>query len=466
MSTPTTGNDVGKIGLDLRQQGANLLARVERLPFSSWHVKLRLIVGVATFFDAFDALSIAYAMPVLIRLWHLRPGDIGLLISSGYVGQLIGALFFGWIAERYGRKKSLLASIFVLSVMSIGCACAWSYASLFTVRFIQGIGLGGEVPVAAAYISEWSKAKGRGKFFMFYESIFIIGLMGAALAGFFMVPTLGWRSMFILGAFPGVFILFFLRSVPESPRWMVTHGRLADAERTIDKVESIVARSYGKALPPLEVKLDYVTQKKSKVGELFQGIYRRRTLLVWTMWFCGYFMSNGLQTWLPTLYTSIFKIPLRQALFYNMFTYAAGLVVYFGGSMIIDRAGRKPLFVIAYLGLACSCVSAWMIGLTSAHVLLFFSVLNFAFINFFNGAIYLYTPELYPTRMRALGITIATAWLRAASVVSPIVTGFVVSHYSLGRMFLLWAAIALFVAIVVGAFAVETKNRPLEEVSP
>lgn len=114
-----------------------IVARVERLPVSWWHVKTRIIIGVATFFDAFDALSIASVLPALVPMWKLTPPQIGLLISSGFLGQLLGALFFGWIAEKYGRMTGMVWSIATFAVMSLVCALAWNYESLVIFRLIQ-----------------------------------------------------------------------------------------------------------------------------------------------------------------------------------------------------------------------------------------------------------------------------------------------------------------------------------------
>src|SRR5262249_52063415 len=164
------------------------------------------MIGTATFFDAFDALAIAYVLPVLIRLWKLGPLEIGNLISIGYVGQLVGALFFGWLAERRGRMLALQLSVALYSVFSLLAAFSWSYGSLFAFRTIQGIGLGGEVPVAAAYISELSRARGRGRFVLLYELAFAIGLVAAAVLGNLIVPTLGWQAMFLIGAIPALLI--------------------------------------------------------------------------------------------------------------------------------------------------------------------------------------------------------------------------------------------------------------------
>ncbi|MEA2982677.1 MAG: transporter, putative metabolite:H+ symporter, partial [Alphaproteobacteria bacterium] len=153
----------------------NVVARIERLPTSWWHVKTRIIVGVATFFDAFDALAIATVLPVLVPMWKLTGPQIGVMISAGFLGQLVGALLFGWIGERFGRMPAMIGSIATFALLSIACAFAWDYNSLLVIRTLQGIGLGGEVPIAAVYISELTRARHRGRFVLLYELVFPIG---------------------------------------------------------------------------------------------------------------------------------------------------------------------------------------------------------------------------------------------------------------------------------------------------
>ena len=192
----------------------NVVARIERLPTSWWHVRTRIIVGVATFFDAFDAIAIATVLPVLVPMWKLTPPDIGFMISAGYVGQLIGALLFGWIGERYGRMPAMIGSITTFAVMSFVCAFAWDYNSLLWFRTLQGIGLGGEVPVAAVYISELTRAKNRGRFVLLYELVFPIGLVAVSATSVWVVPHLGWHWMFYIGALPAILALFLRTLLP------------------------------------------------------------------------------------------------------------------------------------------------------------------------------------------------------------------------------------------------------------
>lgn len=145
---------------------ADISARLERLPITRRVFWTRNIIGAATFFDGYTVIAIAYAMPVLVREWGLKPEQTGLILSMGYIGQLIGAVFFGWLAERIGRLSVLLFTILLFVSMDIACLFAWGAASMMIFRFVQGIGTGGEVPVASAYINEYIGSKGRGRFFL------------------------------------------------------------------------------------------------------------------------------------------------------------------------------------------------------------------------------------------------------------------------------------------------------------
>ena len=154
-------------GANSDASAAELVARIESVPFSRWHIRPRIVVGSATFFDAFDAFQLAAALVVLRGLWELTPGDIAALVSASYLGQIVGALAFGRLAEKFGRMPMVACAVVLMSVMSLVCAFTGNVTQLFICRMIQGIGVGGEMPVAAAYISELSKAKGRGRFFLF-----------------------------------------------------------------------------------------------------------------------------------------------------------------------------------------------------------------------------------------------------------------------------------------------------------
>ena len=441
-----------------------IVARIERLPTSWWQIKTRIIVGTATFFDAFDALAIASVLPVIAPLWKLAPQQIGWLISAGFLGQLLGALVFGWVAERHGRITAMVWSIALFSVMSLVCALAWDYNSLLAFRTMQGIGLGGEVPVAAVFISELARAQGRGRFVLLYELVFPVGLVAASLAGFWVVPHLGWPYMFAIGALPGFLALVLRRLLPESPRWLAVRGRLAQAEAAMAQIESETRKATGEPLPapkPVVSTLD----KPASLTDLFGPFYLRRTLVVWVIWFCAYFVNYGLSIWLPTVYRTVFKLPLDQSLRYGLITQAVGLIGTLICALAIDHVGRRPWFALSFVGAAAALAVLASTTTPTAQQVLTCMTIAYFFVSSINIGVYLYTPELYPTRVRALGVGTATAWLRLASIIGPIVVGMMIGS-GLATVFVTFAAVAGIAAVITGLFAVETKGRVLEEASP
>jgi putative MFS transporter len=448
------------------ERAALLLARIEHLPVTSWHVKARLVMGVATFFDAFDVLTIAYVLPVLAGVWRLKPQEIGFLISASFVGQIFGALFFGWLAERIGRVPSATYTIALYSVTGIGCALSWNFASLFLFRIIQGIGLGGEVPIAAAYINEIFRARGRGRFFLLYELIFPAGLVGAGLLGFWLVPRLGWQSMFVIGAFPAVLALLLRRILPESPRWLISKGFLDKAERVVADAERSAIREGKQTILPLPSGQSSVQPElASSWLELFRGRYRRRTFIVWGLWTFTYFITYGINTWLPTIYRSFYRMSISDALRNGLVTNLAGLAGAFFCALAVDRLGRRPWFVAAFLIGSAPLLGLWWLGAKTPVQVLVLASVSFMFITSNAMLVYLYTPEIYPTRLRALGTGTASAWLRVASAVGPAAVGFTLSDYGIRGVFLLFGVLGI-AGGVLALGATETRERPLEEISP
>ena len=441
-----------------------IVARIERLPTSWWQVKARIIVGTATFFDAFDALAIASVLPVVAPLWKLTQPQTGFLISAGFLGQLVGALLFGWLAEHHGRMTAMIWSIALFSMMSLVCAFAFDYWSLLVLRAIQGIGLGGEVPVAAVFISELAKAKGRGRFVLLYELVFPIGLVAASLVGLWVVPRLGWQYMFAIGALPGLLALLLRRLLPESPRWLAVRGRHSEAEAAMAYIESETLKATGEPLPPVKPVVSTL-EKPASLADLFGPLYMRRTLVVWVMWFCAYCVNYGLAIWLPTVYRTVFKLPLEQSLKYGLITQAVGLLGTLICALIIDHVGRRLWFAWSFAAAAVALAALAVYQAPTAEQVLTCMTIAYFFISSVNIGVYLYTPELYPTRVRALAVGTATAWLRFASIIGPTVVGTMIAS-GLPAVFLTFAAVAGIAAAITGLFAVETKGRVLEEASP
>ena len=411
-------------------QAAQLIARMERTPFCSWHLRARIIMGSATFFDAFDALSLAFVMPILVRLWSLSSVEIGWMIAASYIGQLVGALLFSQLAERYGRVPSAAAATAIMSVMSLGCALVGSFWWLFACRLIQGIGVGGEMPVAAAYISELSRAQGRGRFFLLYEIIFPVGLMATGQIGTLLVPLLGWKILFLIGGIPGLILAGLVARLPESPRWLISQGRLSEAEAVIASVEASAARKHpgfdpknlsdrdssetDSAVPAAET--PGVIGQASRWRELLSPVYRKRTLIVWALWASAFFVANGLNNWMPTLYHEVYGLDLREALRAASMTNVAQVVMLILCAFTIDRIGRRNWTVGSFI-VGALLLGTLALGATKDLTLvMLLATLAYGAIGSIAAVLYLYTPEVYPTRLRLADGRMPNAWRYFATV--------------------------------------------------
>jgi putative MFS transporter len=445
---------------------ARLVARLERLPVTRRLMLLRVVVGIATFFDAYTVLAIAFALPQLVTEWQLTPTEVGMIISAGYVGQLFGAVIFGSLAERFGRLKILFVTILLFVSMDIACLFAWSGIAMMVFRFLQGVGTGGEVPVASAYVNEFIGAENRGRFFLLYEVIFPIGLMFAGMAGYFLVPVYGWKAMFIVGLVPSVLTIPLRMFMPESPRWLASKGRIAEAEAVIRQLEDD-ARRHGAALAePAARPIGSQATAGSDWRELFKGIYLKRTVMIWGLWFCAYMINNGLVTWLPTLYRQGFHLSLQTSLAYGWITSGVGVVASIVCALAIDKVGRKPWYATAFLLATLPLLALSWLGATSALEVLILATATYAILQTIAFSLYLYSAELYPTRLRAVGTGFGSAWLRAGSSLGPILVGTIVADLGIRYVFAAFAAVALLGGLVTLRFAIETRGRVLEELSP
>jgi putative MFS transporter len=438
-----------------------LLARMESVPFSRWHVWPRVIIGSATFFDAFTALALASAMPVLVREWGLTTVEVGLLLTASYLGQFAGALIFGWLGERFGRIRPAAYATLLMALGSLACALTGNFSQLFICRLIQGIGVGGEMPVAATYINELSRAHGRGRFFLLYELIFPFGFLAAGLLGARLVPIYGWQSLFVLGTVPGLIITYLVLQLPESPRWLIGQGRLAEADLVIRQIEASTDKRTPVAVSPATAGQG----KKSRWSELFSPVYLHRTLIVWVIWATAYGITNGLNNWMATLYTTVYRLPLQTALNAALLTNAMQILVLVVCILVIDKIGRRVWMTGCFIVGGLLLVPLGLFGADDVTRVMVFVTLSYGVMSTINTVLYLYTPEIYPTRMRAIGTAAGTCWLRLASAAGPTVVALTMASTGIQPVFLVFAAVAL-VGAVAATQTIETRNRRLEDIAP
>ena len=463
---------VGTVTASSKREADEIIARLERIPYAGFHRRLMALLGVGTFFDAYDTLAIAGALTMIFATLHISLANAGLLGGIAYVGEFVGAILFGILSEVIGRKRAFLISLAFFGVLSLASAFSWNFQSLFWFRLLEGVGLGGEVPIAGAMFNEYVQGSNRGRRVLLYEALFPWGLFLTPLIGYALIsvagPALGWRLLFVIGFLPALWAIVGAFLMPESTRWLVDKGRISEAKRIVEGIEQSLPREGGQ-LPSAEV-IVRADVKPTRFGELFSGAYRSRTALTWILWFMTFFVTYGFQVWLPSLYVRVGHLPLSESLLLTAATSALSVIVAYVAAGIIDRAGRKPLFTWAFvliiLGALLGFVEVFAFHMTTWVALLLAGIVMQVGYSVCSMSVYTYTPELYPTRMRGWGTAAASSMSRAASFLAPVLVGLVLADQgSIGPVFLMFAAAGLIGLIAILTLGIETKGRPLEDLS-
>ena len=384
-----------------------------------------VLLGFIMLFDSWDSIAIAYVMPSLTKEWGLSPAVAGMLISSGYVGQFIGAVLLGGLAERFGRLPVFVVAVVVMGALALACAFSPNYEVLLAVRFVQGIAIGGALPVSITYVNELAPTQTRGRYFTIFQWLCMSGYAVAAWSSTIVIPLLGWRWLFGLGAIPLVLLPLVVLTLPESPRWLARVGRSKDAEKALTKLGANLAQ-----LPPgpdLAPAPPVAVAPRIKPAVLFSGHYRRRTLTIILLWFLISFTNFGLTTWAPTIFTTVYKIPLTQALAYAATAGTLFLVTTPIVGALMDRLGRRPfaIFGTGVASLALATLSfVTLSGIWQVVVLVITAKVCMSIGSFI---LWPYTAESYPTEVRAVGLGVCSSTARGASMLTPLFVGWILS---------------------------------------
>ena len=452
--------------------GDDLVARFERVPFTPLHARIMTVLGFGTFLDSFDLLAIGSALAVIFRTLNIDFVQTGLLISLAFVGQIIGAVLFGVVSEIWGRKTGFIIALVIMGLFSLASALSWNFQSLAWARALLGIGLGGEAPIAGAMMAELLQRRNRGRYFLIYQSLFQWGSLLTPLIGYALIsllgPEQGWRWLLGLGALPLVIAVVAGWLLPESIRWLVTKGRLRKAEAAVANFERSAVAS-GRALAPPEIRARS-EMRPTRFAELFQAQYRGRTVLCWLHWFFTYIVVAGVVTWLPGLFVRLGHLSATESLLATFGVNVIAVVTCYLGAWLADKIGRCKLFIIGYAGMALGAViglfevgvlhlEGWVPYFIAANVLEAFLVINAT-------GCYLYTAELYPTRMRAWGTSSGRAVSLVASVAGPLAVGsFLGSSVGAAGMFGMFLLSSLCGVGLILWFGIETRGMALEEIS-
>lgn len=469
-SIPKSGSS-GPSSVDIPAESL-IAARLDRIPPNAFHGRVAALLGGGTFFDAFDAVSIAVALTVITSFFGISFSEAGLIVSAGYLGQFAGALFVGALAEKLGRRRAFILSLTIFGLLSAAAALSWSPTSLLVFRMLQGFGLGAEVPIAATLMNEFLGSRHRGRIGLLYQSAFTWGILLAPLVGVLTVGTLdhavGWRWLFAVGALPLLMAVVAWRWLPESPRWLAEHGRVAEADAIVQAVENAAARRGTVLADPEPAPPQRTT--RLRLGELFSAQYRRRTAMLWATWFATFFITYGFNVWLPTLYVKLGGLSPSTSLGLTVIIGAMQVTGVYVAAFLVDRVGRKPLlvagFVIMAVGTAFGTIGVSVLHLTAWPVLFTAGLVTAAGASLPATILYIYTAELYPTRMRAWGSSAASSVNRFASIISPIVVSQILAAGGgVSWVFGILLIVAVLGLAVLVGMAIETRDRTLEELA-
>jgi len=391
--------------------------------------KLLGIAGLGWMFDALDVGILAFVIAALQKDWNLSTAQMGWIGSVNSIGMAVGALVFGLMADRVGRKNVFMITLLLFSIGSGLSAFVTSLTLFLILRFFIGMGLGGELPVASTLVSESVPTHERGKIVVLLESFWAGGWLLAALISYFVIPSFGWRMALILTAIPAFYAIYLRLNLPDSPRFQAVNVS-KQKESSIKKIARVWTKPYAK-----------------------------QTAMLWILWFCVVFSYYGMFLWLPSVMV-IKGFSLIKSFQYVLIMTLAQLPGYFIAAYLIERTGRKFVLITFLIGTA---VSAYFFGNAETLPLLLTSGI---FLSFFNlgawGALYAYSPEHYPTEIRGTGTGLAAAFGRVGGILGPLLVGYLVAaKVSLDTIFLIFA-----ISIVIGALAVlflgeETKKKEL-----
>jgi MFS transporter, putative metabolite:H+ symporter len=424
--------------------GLGVWARRSRVPW---------IFGLLMLFDSWDSVIIAFALPVLIGEWGLSSLQAGALISAGYGGQFLGAILFGTVAERFGRLPILKILVLAMSALSIGCAMAGSYDQLVLLRALQGLAIGGALPIAICYVNEVAPTATRGRFFGTFQFLMTSGFGLAALLSAWLIPAMGWRFTFGLGA-AQLLLLPLTFAMPESPRWLAGKGRLDEAGRSLERLGSGPLPAARPAIPGAGEKVPFALLLAPRI--------RKTSLITAMMWFLTSLVSFGLVTWIPSIYVSMFRIPVAEALRYNAIVAVSVFILPVILRFSIDRIGRRPLpmFGTAIGGMAL--ISMIFIDVDATVWLVALAIIGQIGVSIGSMVLWPYTAETYPTRIRSLALGTSSSLARAASMLTPLLVGAVLQLTgSITLIFLVFGLASIAVALLWLFGVRETAGRKM-----
>jgi len=439
----------------------NAGARLDRLPISSFHYRIFWLVGAGMFFDGYDLYVAGSVLASTLQTkFSTIPQNLQFL-SLTFVGMTIGSLITGFVGDKYGRRFTYQINLLIFGLASIAAAFAQDMAQLIICRFVQGLGLGAEIVVGYSTLTEFVPPKTRGRWLAFMAFLVVAGFPATALLGYLIIPEFGWRPMFIIAGIGSLIVWYLRKNLPESPRWLESKGRTAEAEALMTSIEKEVS-STGKL--PAAAKSAAVPQLTA-MAMLRPPILQRMIVGSWVLITINTLIF-GFVIFLPQFF-------LRQGL--TITASLAYTLVLSGGSLLGCALGA---YLSDSIGRRWSIIGASIVTIVTGYVYARFNaasdptiVLSVGFVLIV--AIYVqtailfgvYTPELFPTEIRLRANGICNTLGRGATVISPFVVGALMASYQLPGVVWLMIGLVVIQIVVVWAWGVEPRNRGLEDLA-
>ncbi|MEV7075652.1 MFS transporter [Streptomyces sp. NPDC093990] len=437
-------------------QRANALNRLDRLPVSRFHKVTLLAVSFAYFFEFADINTFATTAPKLIDLWGITVDQIAYVTSLSFVGMFIGSVVAGTMADRWGRKRTLLLTTLFFGVFSFASAFSWDLVSLGVFRVLTSAGLAAMTVVAVIYVNEMYPSAVRGKFQAYAIVIGICGTPATNLIASAVVPLSdwSWRLVFLWGSL-GLLLVLFTRHLKESPRWLESRGEHAAADEVLREIEARVGAEKG-PLPAPAPPADEAPATRTSLRVLLQRKYLMPTLLLTVLWVTQTIGFFGYSSWAPTLLAKE-GFSVEKSVFYVALTTVGAPLGSYLAALVTDRFERKWCLVafgtvIALCGL--------LYGLTFNPLLIVvFGFLVNLFERGYTALGYAYSPELFDTRGRSLGTSVSYGLGRLSNAAGPLIVAALYNGHGYQSVFYFIAGTWLVGAIVLAAFGPRTRPK-------
>jgi MFS transporter, putative metabolite:H+ symporter len=441
--------------------------RIERLPLGSFHRRFIALVSLGNFFDLYDIFIVAYIGAALQQSGFLTLRQFTFFVAAGFLGMFVGTVVFGMGSDRMGRRSAFILLLLIYSVFTFADALAPTAAWLIALRFFAGVGIGAEIVVIDTYVTEVVPGRARGRYVAITQVAGFCAVPVAAVLSRLLVPThflmSGWRWVMVIGASGALLTWWFRRRLPESPRWLESRGRVAEADAIMSALEGESYSKEGKRIYTESTESAEDTEKKESRSfwELWRAPYLSRTVMLVIFQALQTIGFYGFANWAPTFLLKR-GVSLLHSLEYTMLIAIVSPIGPLLAAWTSDRMERKWTIVVLAL-LVAGLGLGFGNSIAPAAVVGFGALLTLA--NYwFSAAFHAYQAEMFPTRLRATGVGFTYSWSRLSAAFTSILIGAVLVH-GVPTVFAMLAVAMILVATVVAVMGPRTNGLVLEEIS-